>query len=125
MIYNIDEHIGKQIRLKRKSKRISQASLGKIINVSFQQIQKYEKGLNKISAHNLYEVSKALETNINSFFEDINTKAPSNLLAEEQANFDYSIQNNNSEDWELVISRLKGTKTEEVLLLFLKTILKC
>jgi transcriptional regulator with XRE-family HTH domain len=56
----IDRMIGAQIRLRRASARLSQEALAEAIGVTFQQIQKYEKGVNRVSAAALYRIGRAL-----------------------------------------------------------------
>jgi len=63
-----DEIIGKNIRLARKTKGISQAELGEALGISFQQIQKYERGANRISASKLHMMSRLLKIPLESFF---------------------------------------------------------
>jgi transcriptional regulator with XRE-family HTH domain len=65
----IDKKIGKKIRQIRKALGLSQIVLAERIGISFQQIQKYEKGASKISVFRLQQISAALDTNINTFFE--------------------------------------------------------
>jgi transcriptional regulator with XRE-family HTH domain len=65
----IDKKIGKKIRQIRKALGLSQIALAERIGISFQQIQKYEKGTSKISVLRLQQISEALDTNINTFFE--------------------------------------------------------
>ena len=67
----IDKQIGIKIRQIRKSWGISQIELAEKIGVSFQQVQKYEKGLTRISASRLMQISKALNVNITAFFEGL------------------------------------------------------
>ena len=66
----LETHIGKQLQIARSLAGLSQDHLGELIGVTFQQIQKYEKGLNRISASRLYELAQILEQPINSFFDD-------------------------------------------------------
>ena len=68
-MYQIDKKIGKKIRQMRKALGLSQIALAERIGISFQQIQKYEKGTSKISVLRLQQISEALDTNINTFFE--------------------------------------------------------
>ena len=75
--------------------RLSQTKLGNAIGVTFQQIQKYENGTNRIGASNLYKVSKALEVGVSFFYEGLPDSlvrprgAPSSGLAEKaQAAFE-------------------------------------
>jgi transcriptional regulator with XRE-family HTH domain len=60
-----DIAIGARIRILRKEKKISQTELGKTLGVTFQQIQKYENGKNRVSGSNLLKMSEALNTSPN------------------------------------------------------------
>lgn len=66
----IDKKIGLKIKQIRKSWGLSQSELAERIGISFQQIQKYEKGSTRISVMRLMEISKALGVNITAFFEE-------------------------------------------------------
>ncbi|WP_375622495.1 MULTISPECIES: helix-turn-helix domain-containing protein [unclassified Bartonella] len=68
-----DISIGKKIRHKRISMGLSQKELGSHLGVSFQQIQKYEKGLNRVSAGCLLEIAKKLKVPMNFFYADLLT----------------------------------------------------
>ena len=65
----IDAYIGARMRERRHALNISQADLGKKLSVSFQQIQKYEKGVNRVSAARLFDICKALNVSLSSMFE--------------------------------------------------------
>lgn len=65
----VDIHVGSRLRLKRIMLGFSQQDLGEAVGVTFQQIQKYEKGHNRIGSSRLYEFSRTLKTNISYFFE--------------------------------------------------------
>lgn len=67
----VDAYIGSRIKKKRVLLSMTQKRLGKIINVSFQQIQKYEKGVNSLNCKRLLEISIALKTSILYFFEGL------------------------------------------------------
>ncbi|WP_375641776.1 MULTISPECIES: helix-turn-helix domain-containing protein [unclassified Bartonella] len=69
-----DISIGKKIRHRRISMGLSQKELGSHLGVSFQQIQKYEKGSNRVSAGCLLEIAKKLAVPITFFYADITTK---------------------------------------------------
>ncbi|CAK02395.1 transcriptional regulator [Bartonella tribocorum CIP 105476] len=71
---NIDLLVGKKIRLRRQMLKMSQTTLGHALGVSFQQIQKYEKGLNRVSAGRLMQISDILNVPISFFYADIITK---------------------------------------------------
>jgi transcriptional regulator with XRE-family HTH domain len=64
-----DRHIGSRIRLRRRELGISQAALGEAVGVTFQQIQKYEKGDNRVGAGRLLEIAEALRCQPAWFFE--------------------------------------------------------
>lgn len=71
MPHPTDVHVGRKVREARAAKGMSQEQLGKLLGVSFQQVQKYEKGTNRIGSSRLWDISKALETPITYFFEGI------------------------------------------------------
>jgi transcriptional regulator with XRE-family HTH domain len=65
----IDLHVGSRIRLRRKVLGVSQESLAADLGLTFQQVQKYERGANRVSASKLYEIARSLQTTISYFFE--------------------------------------------------------
>ena len=66
----IDVHVGHQIRQRRTSLGMSQEQLAGALGVSFQQVQKYERGFNRVGASRLYDLMRALDMPIGYFFED-------------------------------------------------------
>src|SRR5208282_2432309 len=66
----VDVHVGTRVRYRRMIIGMSQEKLGEKMNLTFQQIQKYEKGTNRIGASRLFQLSKILEVPIGYFFED-------------------------------------------------------
>jgi transcriptional regulator with XRE-family HTH domain len=71
----IDVHVGLQVRLRRKELKISQEKLAEALGLTFQQVQKYERGANRISASKLYEIARALNVPIGWFFEGLGESA--------------------------------------------------
>ncbi|MEK9849279.1 MAG: helix-turn-helix transcriptional regulator [Candidatus Puniceispirillum sp.] len=67
----IDMHVGKRVRLRRTLLGLSQEQLGADLNITFQQVQKYERGTNRISASRLWDISQILDVPINYFFDDM------------------------------------------------------
>jgi transcriptional regulator with XRE-family HTH domain len=65
----IDKHVGTRVRMRRVLVGLSQEKLGDALGITFQQIQKYEKGTNRIGASRLQEASKILGVPVNFFFE--------------------------------------------------------
>lgn len=67
----IDIYVGARVRARRQACGISQEALGERLDVSFQQIQKYERGTNRISASRLARMAMVLDTPISGFFEGV------------------------------------------------------
>ena len=67
----IDTHVGKRVRIRRKILSMSQTKLGDTIGLTFQQIQKYERGANRIGASRLFELSEVLDVPVSYFFDDL------------------------------------------------------
>lgn len=67
----IDVHVGSRVRLRRTLLGLSQERLGDAIGLTFQQVQKYERGANRIGASRLYELSRVLDVPVSFFFDDI------------------------------------------------------
>jgi transcriptional regulator with XRE-family HTH domain len=65
----IDKHVGGLVRIRRMTQNMSQAKLGVALGVSFQQIQKYERGINRIGASRLQHISQILHVPVAFFFE--------------------------------------------------------
>ena len=67
---NFNKHLGNKLKLRRLALGLTQTKVAKAINVTFQQIQKYEKGTNGVSSIRLLQLSNYLKVPINYFFED-------------------------------------------------------
>ena len=67
---NFNKHLGSKLKLRRLGLGLTQTKVAKAINVTFQQIQKYEKGTNGVSSIRLLQLSNYLKVHINYFFED-------------------------------------------------------
>jgi transcriptional regulator with XRE-family HTH domain len=65
----VDVHVGRRLRLRRTILGLSQDAIGSAIGVTFQQVQKYERGINRMSASRLHDFSKILKVNIGYFFD--------------------------------------------------------
>jgi transcriptional regulator with XRE-family HTH domain len=66
----IDVHVGSRVRLRRNMLGLSQEKLGEAIGLTFQQVQKYERGANRIGASRLLELSRVLDVPVSFFFDD-------------------------------------------------------
>lgn len=67
----IDIHVGKRVRLRRTLLGMSQEKLGEALGLTFQQVQKYERGTNRIGSSRLYNLSQILGVPVSFFFEEI------------------------------------------------------
>lgn len=67
----IDVHVGGRVRLRRTLLGMSQEKLGEALGLTFQQVQKYERGANRIGASRLYDLSRVLDVPVSYFFEDM------------------------------------------------------
>ncbi|UAL10735.1 helix-turn-helix domain-containing protein [Caulobacter segnis] len=67
----VDLHVGARIRMRRKILGVSQERLAEDLGLTFQQIQKYERGANRVSASKLYEIAKSLQSSVAYFFEGL------------------------------------------------------
>lgn len=71
----VDRHVGLHIRMRRKALGISQERLAESLGLTFQQVQKYERGANRVSASKLWEIARALRTNVAYFYEGLEAEA--------------------------------------------------
>lgn len=73
----VDRYVGSRVRARRVGIRLSQTKLGEAIGVTFQQVQKYENGTNRIGASNLFKIAKTLGVEVAYFFEGVQEIADS------------------------------------------------
>ena len=103
----IDKSVGQRVARRRMELGYSQADLGQALNLTFQQIQKYEKGTNRISASKLWQVSSFLDVDVSYFFREPNRQEPVSMLAMPTR---YSVETNrilpalSVEDQKLILS---------------------
>ena len=67
----IDVHVGGRVRLRRMLIGMSQEKLGELLGLTFQQVQKYEKGANRVGAGRLYQIAQILDVPVQFFFDDL------------------------------------------------------
>ncbi|WP_138467914.1 helix-turn-helix domain-containing protein [Poseidonocella sp. HB161398] len=92
MKHPVDVHVGKRIRHRRWMVGMTQQQLATKVGIKFQQIQKYETGMNRVSASRLWDISHALEVPVAYFFEGLGAEEPmedvspaGDLLADKEA----------------------------------------
>jgi transcriptional regulator with XRE-family HTH domain len=72
----VDLHVGSRLRLRRKLMRMSQMALAAHLGITFQQVQKYESGHNRVSASMLHAIANVLKVPVNWFFEGLDSGIP-------------------------------------------------
>lgn len=85
MKHPVDVHVGKRIRHRRWMIGMTQQQLGDAVGIKFQQIQKYETGMNRVSASRLWDIATSLDVTINFFFEGLDGDVAEAALSEIQA----------------------------------------
>ena len=89
----MDVHVGQRLRVRRALLGLSQEKLAESIGLTFQQIQKYERGTNRVSAGRLFELSKVLDVPVSYFFEQYGQDGSNNLAQgmadNDQAGFEH------------------------------------
>src|SRR3954471_21943440 len=86
----IDVHVGSRVRLRRTLLGMSQEKLGEAIGLTFQQVQKYERGANRIGASRLFDLSRVLDVPVSFFFDDMTNEIAGRQggFADSQESFD-------------------------------------
>lgn len=109
----VDVHVGNRIRLRRTLLGYSQQFMASKLGLTFQQVQKYEKGDNRVGASRLFDISKVLKVSMDFFFEDmdkeIEQQSPMWQLAPEE--IDYFLEDN---DDEIDLDPMKRQETLEL-----------
>ncbi|WP_134680103.1 helix-turn-helix domain-containing protein [Paracoccus ravus] len=90
MKHNVDVHVGKRIRHRRWMIGMTQQQLAEKVGIKFQQIQKYETGMNRVSASRLWDIAQAVDVPISFFFDGIEegqipTPVEGDILADKEA----------------------------------------
>ncbi len=97
----IDVHVGARIRMRRQLINMSQERLGELLGITFQQVQKYEKGSNRISASRLFYASKTLGVPVQFFYDGLPGAEGVDGLREPNANDEFSAAMMSSEGIQL------------------------
>lgn len=93
MKHPVDEHVGKRIRQRRWMNGTTQQQLAEAVGIKFQQIQKYETGMNRVSASRLWDIASVLSVPVSFFFEGLDASpsadstgdVPSDILTDKEA----------------------------------------
>lgn len=94
MKHPVDVHVGKRVRHRRWMVGMTQQQLAEQVGIKFQQIQKYETGMNRISASRLWDIAEAMKVPVSFFFEGLDEKSvsefsemgiPADIMADKEA----------------------------------------
>lgn len=120
----VDMHVGSRIRLRRQLMKMSQEKLGDELGVTFQQVQKYERGANRVGASRLYRLSRVLEVPVQFFFEDLADKPIVSGMAEgDQTPIVYNfIQSSDGVSLAEAFSRISDAKVRRRVLELVRTL---
>ena len=83
----VDLYVGGRIRMRRRTLGVSQEKLAEDLGLTFQQVQKYERGANRVSSSKLYEIAQKLDTPLSSFFEGLDQPAGGESVSGELIDF--------------------------------------
>lgn len=131
MAHEVDIHVGTRLKQRRVAMGMSQGELAEAVGITFQQVQKYERGANRMSASRLYEFSNVLETSVSHFFEGLESqkaqtaKVAAGGFAEETASFEHEPAGGSSrESLEFIRSfqRIRDPKQRKALSAFVRSI---
>ncbi len=90
LAHPVDVHVGKQLRMQRIVMGLSQEALAKAVGITFQQVQKYERGINRMSASRLFDFSRVLSVPVSYFFEGYESSNPSTGAVQPSGEYKYS-----------------------------------
>ncbi|MDO9710778.1 helix-turn-helix domain-containing protein [Paracraurococcus lichenis] len=94
----IDVHVGARVRLRRTLLGMSQEKLGDALGLTFQQVQKYERGVNRIGASRLFDLSRVLDVPIGFFFDDMPDALGGGQSAARRNSFGFADQQDGFDD---------------------------
>ena len=112
---NFNLHLGKKLRMRRLSLGLTQTKVAEAINVTFQQIQKYEKGTNGVSSNRLMQLSGYLKVPITYFFEDFKNFNDIKVSQDDNDDLNYSFLSK-------TFSSLSKTQKEKILQILKNTV---
>ena len=114
--HQIDRHVGMRSKARRLIRGMTQEDLAKAVALSFQQMQKYERGANRVSAGRLYELARALSVSIQYFFDEFGEEGEDGTsirtLREDHADVESVDRIGNPEISELVRSSIKLKRSD-------------
>ena len=103
----VDQHVGKRLRDRRTLLGITQQQLAEMLGITFQQVQKYEKGANRMGCSRLFDVCNILDVDANYFFDEMSEQvkkhSPAKMLKNDEVNFAGEIEQDEPRDVEIQV----------------------
>jgi transcriptional regulator with XRE-family HTH domain len=118
----VDQHVGARIRMQRMVRGFSQTELGKAVGVTFQQVQKYEKGVNRVSASRLQQIANVLKVAPDFFFEEAQAKKAGNSGSNETILIDEFISSRDGIALAQAFTRIRDVKIRRSIVLLVEQI---
>ena len=118
----IDVQVGNRVRIRRMLIGMSQEKLGDLLGLTFQQVQKYEKGVNRIGAGRLYEMSRILNVPVDFFYEGVNGAAGQPGGGDEGAPVMEFVSSGEGMQLSLAFMKIKDTKVRKRVLDLVKSL---
>jgi transcriptional regulator with XRE-family HTH domain len=116
----IDGQVGNRVRIRRMLIGMSQEKLGDLLGLTFQQVQKYEKGINRIGAGRLFEIARILDVPIDFFYEGVSSDGHG--FAEESAPVLEFVSSNEGLQLSLAFMKIKDPKVRKRVLDLVKSL---
>ena len=118
----VDRHVGERLRVKRIERGLSQTDLGDRLGITFQQIQKYEKGSNRIGASRLWAISEVLEVPVEWFFDGMVALKATRKLSAEAGAMTKFIESRDGLKFVLALNEIEESDVRRQLLSLIRTI---
>ena len=117
-----DRHVGGRLRLARTSRGMSQSDLGQTLGLTFQQVQKYEKGTNRVSASRLQQIANVLKVTPDFFFDGASAKAVGKSDSKEVAVIDEFVSSRDGIALSQAFTRIRDVKIRRSIVLLVEQI---
>jgi len=118
----VDRHVGARIRMQRMMGGLSQTKLGKAVGITFQQVQKYEKGTNRVSASRLQQIANVLKVTPDFFFDGASAKAVGKSDSKEVAVIDEFVSSRDGIALSQAFTRIRDVKIRRSIVLLVEQI---
>lgn len=123
-VTSVDVHVGKKLKLRRINLGLSQQELGKMLKITFQQVQKYEKGVNRVSCGKLYQLSNVLDVPLTYFFDGLEGSNDNSSRVSNCKDVDYEDLNKEILTISRLLNKVSDKKKKKNLVETIKNLIK-